>query len=111
MKKMPYSLPEGGIEGVKMRCRAAVARAESSESARRATEPRRAVIPRWAFAAAFAVVAFMVVVALGVIPNVKGGLMTDYVACLEQMPTEVLYEECTDAVEYYDYDDINLLLN
>lgn len=102
---MPYSLPEGGIEGVKVRCRAAVARVESSESA------RRAVVPRWAFAAAFAVVAFMVVVALGVIPNVKGGLMTDYVACLEQMPTEVLYEECTDAVEYYDYDDINLLLN
>lgn len=105
MKRMPYRLPEDGIEGVKIRCRAAVARAEAQSSF------RRIVAPRWAVATAFAMVVLVAVVAMGVIPSKEQGLMADYVASLEEMPADFLYEISGDAVEYSDYEDVNLLLN
>ena len=105
MKRMPYRLPEDGIEGVKIRCRAAVARAEAQQV------PRRILMPRWVAATAFAVVALIAVVIVGVMPGKEQGLMADYVANLEQMPADILYEISSDAVEYSDYDDMTLLLN
>ena len=105
MKKMPYRLPEDGIDGVKIRCRAAVARAEAQSAT------RRIMAPRWAVATAFAVVVLVVVVVMEVIPSKEQGLMADYVASLEEMPAEFLYEISGDAVEYSDYDDVSLLLN
>ena len=104
IKRMPYRLPEDGIDGVKIRCRAAVARAEAQRA------PRRIMVPRWAIATAFAIVALIAVV-VGVMPVKEQGLMSDYVASLEQMPADILYEISTEAVEYSDYDDMNLLLN
>ena len=104
IKRMPYRLPEDGIDGVKIRCRAAVARAEAQQA------PRRIMVSRWAIATAFAIVALIAVV-VGVMPVKEQGLMSDYVASLEQMPADILYEISTEAVEYSDYDDMNLLLN
>ena len=105
MKKMPYRLPEDGIEGVKIRCRAAVARAEAQNVS------RRIVAPRWAVATAFAMVALVAVLVVGVMPSREQGLMAEYVASLEEMPADFLYEISGDAVEYSDYEDVNLLLN
>ena len=105
MKRMPYRLPEDGIDGVKIRCRAAVARVEAQQTS------RRILMPRWAIATAFAMVALVAVVVVGVVPSKEQGLMADYVASLEQMPEDMLYEISVDAIEYSDYDDMNLLLN
>ena len=105
IKMMPYRLPEDGIDGVKIRCRAAVARVEAQQAS------HRILMPRWAAATAFAVVTLIAVVIVGVMPGKEQGLMADYVAGLEQMPEDMLYEISIDAIEYSDYDDMNLLLN
>ena len=104
MKSMPYKLLEGGIEQVKMRCHAAISRAEAEGRARRQGRHR------WTVASAMAAVAIAIICVI-VVPNIVSDPIDGYIAELQESPSEIVYELSMDAIEYSDFDDMNLLLN
>ncbi len=104
MKQMPYRVPEGAMEEMRIRCHAAVKRAESESRSRK-------VGYRWAVSLAAVVVGvFILVVSLAPWRNDDEMTSPHYdrlMSMIHDAPIDIAYEMSVDAVEYYE--DLSML--
>ncbi|MBQ5753436.1 MAG: hypothetical protein IIV91_04455 [Alistipes sp.] len=104
MKEMPYRLPEDGLEVTRIRCHAAVKRAEAECRVRRRSY-------RWAVSLATVVVGVFVVLAgleyVGRDTEFTSPHYEKLMSMMENAPVDVVYDMSVDAVEYYE--DVSML--
>ena len=97
MKKMPYRLPEGAMEEMKIRSRAAVRRADAERTAHRRER-------RWVVSLAAAAVCLLVAI-VGFM-RFDGDALSDspyydeLMSMMDDAPAEVIYEMTADVVWY-----------
>lgn len=104
MKQMPYRVPEGAMEEMRIRCHAAVKRAEADGR-------KRKVGYRWAVSLAAAVVGVFILV-VSFVPGRNDDELTSphydrLMSMIQDAPVDVVYEMSVDAVEYYE--DLSML--